>query len=168
MGSVSSNVIIDKEEWKLPKNKELTIIDAKLCKRKLWLVNHWAVLTRLSDNTWLTIQYDKFGGILIDHTYDFDTAKYRTRTFNLSIPKISSYGSPPKKITIKELEEQLNKWQNDWSYYILIFHDCQNFAREVIKWLTNNWVGIYPIEEDEEEKEEGEGEETEDKKSFYT
>ena len=31
--------------------------------------------------------------------------------------------------------------------YILVFHDCQNFAREVVEDLTGKTVGVWPIED---------------------
>ena len=121
------------------KNAYITYVWISL--RKIYGPNHWAVIYELDNGKYGIIQFDTSGGIeLNDCNNSLEEASMRTWGSGGKV-RLSCYGS---------CYRNYNNWiENLYGRhtYCLFFHDCQNFAREIVNDLTGKSVGAFPIED---------------------
>lgn len=102
--------------------------------------NHWSVVFKLSNGKYGITQFDTTGKIeLLDNYDNLEDASMRTWGKG-GRARLSCYGEC-KRNYIDWIESFYGRHT-----YVLGFHDCQNFAREVVEDLTGKVVGVWPIE----------------------
>ena len=122
--------------------KGVNIIKVWIALKKIAFANHWAVIYKLSNDKYGIIQFDTTGGIgLSDTNNTLEEASLKTWGGLGKRVRLSCYGDCCRNY-INWVESFYGKHT-----YILGFHDCQNFAREVVEDLTGKTVGVWPIED---------------------
>ena len=103
--------------------------------------NHWGVVFKLSNGKYGITQFDTTGKIeLLDNYNSLEDASLRTWGKG-GRARLSCYG---------DCNRNYINWIKSFygmHTYVLGFHDCQNFAREVVEDLTGKIVGVWPIED---------------------
>ena len=127
-----------------------SVVCVKMGLRRIsWLclgVNHWSVLLGLSNGQWVCVQSHNNGAITAHVcNEEHGAALYTTPLSNRKLVRTSIYGSTNRLIHWSEIETWIRSRQG--GYYLPGVRDCQNFSRQMIGWLTNRWVGVWPIED---------------------
>ena len=125
--------------------KGVNIIKVWISLRKIGLggfgANHWGVVFKLSNGKYGITQFDTTGKIeLLDNYNSLEDASLRTWGKG-GRARLSCYG---------DCNRNYINWIKSFygmHTYVLGFHDCQNFAREVVEDLTGKIVGVWPIED---------------------
>lgn len=122
--------------------KGVNIIYVWIALKKIAFANHWAVIYELSNGKYGIVQFDTTGGIGLSDNYNtLEEASMKTWGGLGKRVRLSCYGSCCRNY-INWVESFYGKHT-----YFLGFHDCQNFAREVVEDLTDKTVGVWPIED---------------------
>ncbi|KAN0045024.1 hypothetical protein ACTA71_006551 [Dictyostelium dimigraforme] len=144
MGSSSSSFGMENGHKHSPKGDNVKIVYAWICLRtmKQWWkagANHWSVILQLDNGQYACTQKVDTGAVFTDVADSLRGAVFLTcgdsNTFRLS-----QYG------TCNESWKRFYDRVPIYDDYILFFNDCQNYARDIIKYLTGKTVGCYPIE----------------------
>lgn len=126
-----------------PKNygKDLYITYVWVSLRSIKVANHWAVIFKLSNGKYGITQLDTTGAVeLLDNYDSLESASWKTWGDRKHV-RLSRYGS------CYESYDRFVKSLLGPNYYFLFLHDCQNYAREIVKQLTGKVVGLFPIED---------------------
>ena len=102
--------------------------------------NHWSVIMELSNGKYACVQLDTTGKIDLQ-VYNTLRAASLSTWGRSSTVRLSCYGS---------CHYYYNRFVDSLygpHWYILLFNDCQNFARQVVAELTGKTVGVFPIED---------------------
>ena len=103
--------------------------------------NHWGVVFKLSNGKYGITQFDTTAKIeLLDNYNSLEAASLQTWGKGGRV-RLSCYGGCHKNY-INWIKSFYGRHT-----YVLGFHDCQNFAREIVEDLTGNWVGVWPKED---------------------
>ncbi|KAN0045023.1 hypothetical protein ACTA71_006550 [Dictyostelium dimigraforme] len=128
-----------------PKGGNVKIIYAWICLRaiKQWWkagANHWSVILQLDNGQYVCTQKADTGAVFTDVVDSLRGAVFLTYG-DSNTCRLSKYGT---------CDESWDRFYN----YVLIYEDytlssknCQNYARDIIKYLTDKTVGYYPIED---------------------
>ena len=136
------NLISSNPEFKPSYYKGVNIIRVWLGLKKIAFANHWAVIYKLSNGKYGIVQFDTTGKIgLSDTSNTLEDASLKCWGGLGNRVRLCCYGSCNRNY-INWVERFYGPHQ-----YILGFHDCQNFAREVVRDLTGKRVGVWPIED---------------------
>ena len=118
------------------------IIEVWVALKKIAFANHWAVIYKLSNGKYGITQFDTTGKIGLSDKYD-----------TLEQASLQTWGGLGKRVRLS-CYGKCYKNYIDWveslygtHIYFLGLHDCQNYAREVVKELTGKTVGVWPIED---------------------
>ena len=107
--------------------------------------NHWGVVVE-ADSGWVSIQFE--GSIGVTYHSSYTSAALDNWGCKTCDIRTSCYGYAYSNLTLGDLLDHIEKLKRDkYSTYILVFRDCQNFARNVVDYLTGKWVGAFPIED---------------------
>lgn len=108
-------------------------------------INHWSVLLQLSNGQWVCCQFHTNGAVTA-HVYNSEReAALRTCPTNGGERvRTSEYGYTDRPLYWSDVVSWLHGRQG--GYYVFGAQDCQNFCRNMIDWLTDKWVGWWPIE----------------------
>lgn len=125
-----------------------SIVCVKMGIRRIsWLLlglNHWSVLLGLSNGQWVCVQFHNNGAITT-HVANYERdAALCTTPLGYQIVRTSIYGPTHRPIYWSDVVKWLKYRQG--GYYLPGVRDCQNFSRQLIRWLTLRWVGVWPIE----------------------
>ena len=119
------------------------IVKVWVALRKIFFANHWAVIFKLDNGKFGITQLDTSGNIGLSDTYNsLEDASSRTWGGLGNRVRLSCYGS-----CCKNYINWINSFYGGKSFYQLLIHDCQNFAREVVFGLNGKLVGVWPIED---------------------
>ena len=124
--------------------------DKQTCVERVWIglkkiafANHWSVIYRLSNGKYGITQFDTSGGIdLRDDFNSLESASLETWGGLGNKVRLSCYGS-----SNENYQRFIRNFFGRKFTYILGLSDCQNFAREVVGYLTGKAVGVWPIED---------------------
>ena len=107
--------------------------------------NHWAVIVE-TDSGYMNIQF--YGNIGVSYHKSFTSAALDNWGADVCDIRSSRYGYAYSNLTIGDLVDYVDKLGSGrFSSYILVFNDCQCFARKIVDFLTGKWVGVFPIED---------------------
>ena len=108
-------------------------------------LNHWSVLLGLSNGQWVCVQFHNNGAITTHVANQERDAALCTTPLGRQLVRTSVYGGTHRPIYWSEIVTWLRYRQG--GYYLPGVRDCQNFSRQMIRWLTRRWVGVWPIED---------------------
>ena len=133
--------------------------------------NHWAVIIEVPGHGYINVQFNTTNetstglstssncssdsdsshggcGVKVSYHPTFDDAMLATDGANICDIRSSRYGSATKIKRVQALEEHVRELRaNRFSKYTLLFTDCQDFSRELVKMLNGKFVGFLPSED---------------------
>lgn len=109
--------------------------------------NHWAVLISVPNHGFINIQFHQNSTIELTYHPTMRDAALASWGCQVCDIRTSNYGSTSRYLNVGDLVNQVQNFlAGQFANYVFGFNDCQNFARALIRWFNDKWVGPFPLE----------------------